>query len=67
MYNPFKWHIITYRNRFLVRKLTLLGFVYQDKTDEMRWYCLEKGIKYCSFATKTDAQMFLSTLKVERV
>lgn len=66
MFNPFKWHIIKYRNRFLVRKLAILGFVYQDKDYEMTWYGLTYGMEYCSFATKTDAQMLLSTLKVER-
>jgi hypothetical protein len=67
MYNPFKWHIIKYRNRFILRKLRLLGFCYLDKTDGHSWSFIENGWTYGGFNTKTDAQVLLLNLKVERV
>jgi hypothetical protein len=67
MYNPFKWHIIKYRNRFILRKLVVLGFIYLDKTDKYKWLSIDTGWTYGGFNTKTDAQVLLLSLKVERV
>jgi hypothetical protein len=67
MYNPFKWHIIKYRNRFILRKLTLLGFCYLDNTNNHQWLSIDDGWTYGGFNTKTDAQVLLLSLKVERV
>ena len=63
----FKWHIIKYCNRYIVRKLTLTGFVYMDRTDHDYWPNLKAGWQWGGFDTLTDAQMLLFSLKVERV
>ena len=67
MYNPFKWHIIKYRNRYIVRKLTLKGFVYMDKVDGDHYPTLKECWEWGGFNTMPDAQMLLFSLKVERV
>lgn len=68
MYNPFKWHIIKYRGRFLLRKYSLfLGWRYLDRKDAIEWKNLGHGWKWSGWPNLTDAQMLLSTLKVERV
>ena len=63
----FKWHIIKYRNRYIVRKLTLMGFVYMDRKDFHHWRSLHTGWVWGGFNTLTDAQMLMFSLKVERV
>ena len=67
MYNPFMWHIIRGRNKFIIRKLTMLGFDYWDERNAYIWHSLDMGHKYCGHDTLTDAQMVVAGLKVKKV
>ena len=50
-YNPFKPHIIeVHNNKYLVRKLTFIGYKYLDKDDCTYWWYVDLSvIRYCIF------------------
>jgi len=49
-YNPFKWHIVKFREKYAVRRLSLfwLGFVFMDVEDGIEWSTHRNAhLKYC--------------------
>ena len=49
IWNPFKPHIakVTDSEAYVVRKLTIFGWVYKDVTDNGWWKSKESVIKWC--------------------
>lgn len=57
-YNPFKPHIATFEEGFVIRRRLITGWKYLDRTDNNWWWdVLEYSIipKYCMFSTSEAA------------
>lgn len=67
MFNPFKWHVIKYRNAYICRRSSLFGWQYLDRTDGFCWTSLGHGFKYGSHPDRTSADMTIRNFTVERI
>lgn len=64
IWNPFKPHVakIIDFDLYVVRKLTIWGWVYKD-AESNDWWLQDNAIKHCIHFTATDAAYAASTKK----
>jgi len=66
IWNPFKPHVakITSEELFVVRKLTMWGWMYKDRDETAGWWISpSNAVSYCVYTTPTDAAQAALTKK----
>jgi len=65
-YNPFKWHIVKFRETYAVRRLSLLrlGFVFMDVECGLEWSTFNNfHLEYCLTTYEKAKAMLESNYK----
>jgi hypothetical protein len=66
MYNPFRWHIISVGGLFMVRRLSVLGWIYANKHDGASVLTLSHALMFASFRDIDNARVLRMWVSEQR-